>query len=301
MQSGIRRTGKAKDTEKNIAGLAVALKKQMNDIIDVAFKNYPYEKRKAYKHFYVYCLESTRQTFLADCRYYKGTDKPSEIRIFALKDEAPKAILVTAMHELSHHIDHVNRDKSGHDKEFYEIHKKLLFAAMDMGIIKKTDVTESETMAQNAKKLARMMSEYVPHPVSYQDGKRSIHVYGAFDQREMLKERGYKWNALDKAWVLNTTEDSEQEELSILKEAGIDEKNIKTSSEAGVIVRLQRYARLFGVPYEKREVVKKLGFRWKVEGDEKYWERTIDGNELPKDIRDELRKEFGTKVTVKIK
>ena len=115
----------------------------------------------------------------------------------------------------------------------------------------------------------------------------------------LLKKRGYRWNAVDKAWVLNTTADREQEEKVSLHRAGISDKNIKTSTDAGVIVRLQTFARVFGVPYEERGFVKALGFYWNAS--RKCWETVVSEKGLSWDAHERLLHHFGDSIRIRVR
>ena len=265
---------------KDFISLAVQLKRQMNDIIDVAYQNKSPSVRGQLKRFSLFCTDATKKTFLGDCRF-NPKDKTSQIRIFALGDEGFKEILITTMHEVSHHIDHSLRGTSGHDAPFYLAHKKLLFAAMDMGIITKEDVVHSDSKARNRQKLAKMMEDYQPNPVPYKQGTVQIYVYDAYFVKDSLKARGYKWNALDAAWVLETNDTSADGEKDFLLSLGLQESNIKTIKSSAVVVRLRKNVRLYNVPFENNQIVKELGYHWVNAGKTKYWEKKIDEEVLP--------------------
>ena len=269
---------KAPAGAKEYRHLAIRLKLQMHDIIDVAYKDRTAGQRGQFKRFTIYCYDADFKSKLGDCRYMP--DGSSQIRIVRLGTEGFKEVLITTMHEVSHHIDKTIRGKSGHDAPFYFAHKKLLFAAFDMGILTKYDVINSTSHARNRDKLANMMDDYVPHPVEYKKDKCSVSVYGAYSIKDMLKEYGYTWNALDGAWVREISRDEIEEEKEFLVSYDIPEKDIKIVEGSAVISRLRKNARVYNVPYEEREKMKQLGYRWNNNGKEKYWEKKIDGDEL---------------------
>lgn len=260
--------------------LAVQLKRQMNDIIDVAYQNKSSAVKGQLKRFTIYCTDEMQKTRLGTCRF-KKEDKTSFIRIFAMGNEGYKEILVTTMHEVSHHVDYSLRGESGHDAPFYLAHKKLLFAAFDMGILTKDDVVNSGSNARNRNKLAKMMDEYQPNPVSYKQDTAQVFAYNAYPVKNALKARGYQWNGLDMAWVLETKETSVDAEKELLLSLGLKETEIKIISSNAVVARLRKNVQLYNVPFESNQIVKDLGYRWNGEGKRKYWWKKIDGDCLP--------------------
>lgn len=271
---------------RDFVALQVKLKEQMNDIIDVAYRDRTPALLRQLKRFSIYCTSEVMRTKLGQCAFHRAA-KTSNITIYALADEGYKEILITTMHEVSHHIDCSIRGSTGHDAPFYLAHKKLLFAAMDMGILAKEDVVNSTSRARNRNKLAGMMREYVPNPVSYKEDVVQVFVYDAYSVKDSLKARGYKWNSLDAAWVLATTAPALATEKQYLSELGVKEKNIKVLESNAVVARLRKNVRLYGVPFDSKEIVKGLSFRWVP--DDRCWEKKIDGDALSPSEHDALK------------
>ena len=274
----------------------VKLKRQMNDIIDVAYQNKKPSVKAQLKRFTILCSDTDLRTKLGDCRYLP--DGSSRIRIFAMGTEGFHEVLITTMHEVSHHIDHSLRGRSGHDSPFYLAHKKLLFAAMDMGIISKDDVVYSDSKAQNRDKLAKMMDEYAPHPVEYKPDNVMICVYNAFSVKSTLKERGYQWNSLDEAWTRELTSGDLDAEQQLLSSLGLEETDIKIVEGNAVVVRLRKNARLYNVPFESNQTVKGLGFHWVNNGKQKYWEKKLYGESLTEEESEVLNAIPGIKIKI---
>lgn len=275
---------------KNHVSLAVQIKRQMDDIIDVAYKEQEPTKLRQMKRFTILCEDRTLKSKLGDCQYSRQ-NKASRIRIFALSEEGYKEVLITTMHEVSHHIDHILRDRSGHDAAFYDVHKRLLFAAMDMGILLRSDVVDSKSRAQNRDKLARMMQEYVPHPVRYKQDTAQVFVRNAFRHKEQLKARGYHWNSLDTSWVREVEKEKAEEEKAALLSMGIPVESVQIVESGAVITRLRKLVRIYNFPYENRQVLKDLGYRWISAG--KCWEKQIVGEEIPEEDRKAVRNQKG--------
>ncbi len=270
----------ARITEWDLRGLSARLKRQMNDIIDVAYRNKNPSVRGQLKRFTISCSTKETRSFLGDCRHLK--DGSSQIRIMAMEKEGYREILITTMHEVSHHIDYSLRGHSGHDAPFYLAHKKLLFAAFDMGILSKADVIHSKSRARNRNKLAKMMDEYVPHPVNYKQGNILVSVFNGYSVKDALKARGYRWNPIDEAWTQELTSSELPAEQQTLAALGVSDDNIRIVEGSAVVAHLRNCVRLYNVPFEHNQTVKSLGFRWRAEDKHtKYWEKKFDGESLP--------------------
>ena len=102
------------------------LKYILNDLIDHAYKGDP--KLPQYKRFYVEYQKKRLKTRNGDYR-----EDNHHLRIFTEGREDVQ-IIKTSIHELSHHVDCMQRGKSCHDAAFYGIYERLLFAALDMGL-----------------------------------------------------------------------------------------------------------------------------------------------------------------------
>ena len=130
------------------------LKYILNDLIDYAYRGDP--KLPQYKRFYVEYLKKKLKTRNGD---YRSDNR--HLRIFTEGREDVQ-IIKTSIHELSHHVDYMQRGKSCHDAAFYGIYEKLLFAALK--------------------------------------GITRFRVMKAYEIREQLKKRGYTFNTYDRTW-----------------------------------------------------------------------------------------------------
>lgn len=264
-------------------GIAMKLKMLMNDLIDLTYKNrYPKDMiDNQFKRFSIFCTEESMESRLGDCFYNK--DKSSSIRILCLGKDADKGILITTIHEVSHHIEFSLHGNSGHGKEFYRIHKELLYTAFDMGILKLEDITiDKITRGRNKNKLARMMDDYVPKQINYKKDVMQVFVYNGFPVKEQLKNRDYKWNSLDRTWRKTIPAMHQEEECSYLKELGLKDTDIHFRNGNEVIMKLSKEVRIYNVPYEARETMKQLGYRFDY-GDRKEsrnWHKKIIGDVL---------------------
>lgn len=177
------------------------IKKILNDLVDIAYRNEPEEKRKAYKGFYIDVMDKNWKSFHG--RYFPSKRK---IEIYNTY-RSDQAVIATTIHELSHHIDHMNRGRNlsdPHGKPFYDVFRKLLFTALDMGIFDKDGFLEATRDASDSNKIARMLENYVLHPVSYKTGESLVIVNNGYDIKEHLKGKGFLYNHINRTWELET-------------------------------------------------------------------------------------------------
>lgn len=289
---------KCGDTKLSHVGIAVQIKKMLNDILDVAYKDEVSPAMLArFKRFTIMASEAELKGALGDCWHNK--DGSASIRILGLGRDRYQESLIVAIHEVSHHVQLVLCKTTGHGELFYEIHKKLLFAAFDMGILKVEDVTEaSESRARNKRKLAGMMRKYAPHPIDYKADSIQLFVYNAYSVKDKLKSHGYRWNGLDQAWTKELPKSEFEDEMHFLQSLSIPASDIKQVRGGAVVTRLRKSAKLFNVPYEQKEVVKQLGYRWVDAKKQKYWRKLIDGDRLPEDEMIEIRKISGVRIVI---
>ena len=161
---------------------------------DIVRQTYGADCNPAYFRFYVEITNKNSRT--CHGRY---TYRNHKIEIFnTYRDD--EAIVCTTIHELAHHVDYCNRRKSDHQKEFYAEYEKLLFAALDMGIVNKYKFMETAKDASDSNKIRKIMDRYIPNPVSYKKDAQVISVGNCFEYREELKSMGYKYNGNAKVW-----------------------------------------------------------------------------------------------------
>lgn len=183
------------------------LKQMLNDIVDIAFANDT--RIKSYKAFYIEVLDKVYKS-------KHGDYNPSErkIRLMNPYREEDK-LIITAIHELAHHINHMQKNPDIHGKGFYANYERLLHAALDMKLFDKNDyirlLRESKD-AVDENKVKKMIQNYRPVFNGYKDDKNKIIVFGGFDIKETLKNKGFSYNKISKAWEKEAAE-QEIEEL----------------------------------------------------------------------------------------
>lgn len=74
--------------------------------------------------------------------------------------------LASALHELSHHIEYIKYGYTKHDDHFYQIYRRLLYAAFALNIINASKLSLAEkylSYATDRKYVAHICNEYMNH------------------------------------------------------------------------------------------------------------------------------------------
>jgi len=232
------------------------VRRMLHNIIDKAYENDTDIDK--YKKFYLSFLEKNYKS--------KGGDyalKKREIRIMGVGKKSAKDLCLTALHELAHHIDNMQRDTTDHSTKFYSIYQKLVHSALDIGFMDIEDVRwviENSSYA-DSKKVARFLDEYAPHynRTAMINGNVKICVYNSFNIRSVLKEKGYQYNGVDKSWCKTIEEsavDGEKEFLLL----HIQEQDIDIVDTNKVHIRNRMYIEVKGNTFQCKDILKNNGF-----------------------------------------
>lgn len=240
----------------------IEIRKMLQDIVGVAFKDEDSKTVEKYKKFF---LEISNKKV----RSYAGryTFNTKSILIVGL-NRPSKHIVITSIHELSHHIDYCNRETSDHKNEFYAIYEKLIHAALDMGIVTVDDIMlVSDVTDMN--KIKKFLDSYTPVAVSYKADKSIILVSNAFAKKDLLKARGYKWDSLEKCWKIET-EEIEKEK------AFLSANELEYEIRSGNDINVQAKGKIIAKKgtYEYASLLKENGFFWNKQ--KKQWEKNIN-------------------------
>ncbi len=259
---------------KNTYGsLNLRIKKVLEDIIDVAYRDEDEETRRRYKGFQFYVVNKEVKS-TSGMYHYDG----HKIEVYNPR-LGIRHMSKCAIHELSHHIDLCKNGISGHQKPFYEEYTKLMYASLDMGILTQEDFYDDWSSDRN--KVRRIADAYVPHPVEYNSEQQTIKVLKGFSVKDELKSQGYKWNGLEQVWEKPV--ETLEEDMAYLKSIGVPrltedsgEFNSGPSYRIdvnGLYVESVVYVTVSGYTYPIKEILKQYGFfyqkepgRWAAKG-----------------------------------
>ena len=261
------------------------LSKMVHILINLVYGDKDEETIEDYKNFH---LQLTQRVFKSRLGCYNMITK--DIQLSGIGSECRRDIVITLLHEVSHHIEYMDTGHTGHSKTFYEIHKKLLEIAIDLGILTLSDITENKSSAaRNSDKIGRMMQGYQRKgihllsdymDVSFLNGlpkevirKEKFQVKCVPEEKEILKNHSYKWNSQYKTWEKETSNTSQSEEE---KEFLFQNRfyKIKIGNEC----YYTRYIKVsvMGDTYPYRKVLKKRGYVYS----DKVWNKQVSADKI---------------------
>lgn len=254
--------------------LEYRIKRILCDIIDVAFKESSKDDVERYKKF----------TLKIVPKELKGSNGCYHSREHLIEIYNPsvgsKHMARCCLHELSHHIDLCQHGTTGHQKPFYAVYKRLIYAALDMGILEKSDFYEK--LSVDHAKVLKMLEGYIPHPIDYspaQDGQ-IIRVYNGYSVKEFLKNSGYFWNNVEQVWekeVEDIKTESENLQISGILDKEDTIKPYYKLQKQDMYIDAVIVIEATGKTYENREALKKNGFYYSKES--KTWRKKIHSSE----------------------
>ncbi|GAB6458761.1 hypothetical protein CON36_33015 [Bacillus cereus] len=159
-----------------------------------------------------------------------------KIRIFNLSQPTEYTV-GTALHEVAHHVEYSLYGDTGHSKRFYQVFKELLETAVQMGVV---DYQKLRTQ-QNASDIRALEKHFGPVTSTYNpeiDDKRNmyvIEVMNSYSIKDILKSRGYKFQAQKQCWSMEVEEqDIEQEKNLILQHLSPENLNIRKANDINI-------------------------------------------------------------------
>lgn len=264
--------------DNNFSSLNIKIRNVLLDIIQNTYEGKVDEGLyQKYRKFYLICSPKQVKSYAGQYNM-----KERSITIVGLTRN-PKHIVVTTIHELAHHIDNCNRGNTDHSSLFYEEYKKMLHTALNMRVFAPEDA-ECIKDVTDGKKVAKMIAEWQPAYIPYRDEEMTVRVYNCFEQRNTLKERGYKWQAADKSWEKSISKETLETELEYLKSI-VDEENIKINDSCELDIKVTGYIIAGKGSYEQREELKKNGFHY--DKMKKVWKKSVTENmqEILKELK----------------
>lgn len=197
------------------------IKDFLSDLIDFCYKGKVAPDTLAkYHKFYLKLEEKELKSKLGHYIFSKKA-----IHMFNIKTNDNVSCIITLIHELSHHIDYMNRGTSDHSKAFYDIHIELIMTLFKMRTISYDEFICSGNNASNSYKLKRLVEKNynVAEYLDYENEKNWLIVKNVYEAYGYLKEQKYIYNFYIKSWMkkinVNDIEKSKTEILNICKNA----------------------------------------------------------------------------------
>lgn len=248
-----------------MSNLSVKVKKILEDIIDLAYKDEPEENRANYKRFFIEIVNK-------ECKTVGGWYMPSKrtIQVHNLSHGSGKTVK-TCIHELAHHLDYCKNGKSGHQEPFYAEYRKLLYAALNMRIFTAEDV-KSDNWSNDRNKVFKMLSEWAPDYIDYNTDSVTISVTNGYEQRMQLKSHGYGWDGIQQVWSKEISSEELETEEEFLSAHGLE---YRTSEGAELNIDAVGYIIADGRTYDAKEALKEEGFFFSSKGKKPAWKKKV--------------------------
>lgn len=236
----------------------------LDDIIDRAYRYEDKKIRSAYKSFSLELASQKRKEFM-------GMYKPEIHKIMVYNiARSSQSILITALHELAHHIMVVSSKELCHDKAYLSIYELLVHTAMDMHLLYRNDLLGfSETT--DAKWLRKFVSTYEPKSYDYGKGRCVVKAKIPYHMREKASEMGFHFSDLEKTWNKTVDEKELENVLQALKGL-IPEDDVAVSNVADIQVDSKIYIVAVGNTTEYVPILKENGFSYVGKGE---WRKLI--------------------------
>lgn len=236
-----------------------SVKRVLDDIIDIAYKNESDARRKFFKWFTIDLESKLNKSYLGVYHPVMREGKlcGGQIRVVAL-NESDTQIIITCIHELAHHIDSCKNGKSGHQAPFYEEYKTLLYAALNMRLFNPDEFQKRVTTDFN--KVKKMLDEWVPEYINYKQDLITLKVNVPFELKDNVKARGYHWNGVEKVWEKEIPENEFESEKRCLEAIGVNDIRINNASSFSCDAIA--YIKASKGSYAYKEDLKQNGFRF---------------------------------------
>ena len=264
--------------------------KHMGEIlIDTVFPDISIEKKRKYKDFKLVVSYKNLKSRLGK---YNGNNHTIEIS--SVRTQPRAIILITFIHELSHHIDFIDSGNLDHKQEFYDIHIKLLKKAIDLEIVTFDDIERYKYgEASNHNKIESLIKgyektgvvklsdymttsffQYLPEDIEIE---KHIMVKSDIKDKELFKARKYKWNKELSIWEKKVkSSDKLYVEQKFLDENGYKKVTIDCETYYTKKVKIS----LSGNTYKNKDTIANWGYAYS----EKLWYKSVTPQEAYREV-----------------
>lgn len=196
----------------------------------------------------------------------------------------PEDIFISAMAELACHIDIINRQETHIDKEYCQILKTLLTAALEYHFIKIESLNHYSDIALR-KKLLQYNHKFEywikDRDIKVEPNFIYIHVYESFMIKNILKTNGYHFDSQQMAWIKKIPKSliPEENEFTDKYKAQAVFEIIGDNSfyiRPVYLVKLKTYS------IKDKELLKALDYRYDI--NKKYWTKVINASDYVQEM-----------------
>lgn len=197
--------------------------------------------------------------------------------------------LLTCLHELAHHVDHINRGMTDHEENFYEVLYELLVTALSFKYLTVDDVLSE----RDSSDLGELIGYFGPveswdFPERYFEGKIIFSIKTSPEHKKFLKARGYTWYTLSQTYqkVCANRNEAKTEWVTLLKV--IPKEDITTKNTAKVEFLAYYYIGVLN-GYDYRKELEEDGFIWEGYGLDKVWVKKVKAQDYYQELEELTR------------
>lgn len=198
-----------------------------------------------------------------------------KIEIFNLA-RSPGCTMLTCIHELAHHVEFMDLGETGHKKTFYNRFYKLLLTALSFGLVTKDDLENDSKDSRDYKKLIDYhgIFEYWEYELTEEAKICYVLIENAYNQREILKQRGYKFYQKSQSWGKEFPNKLYANRESKLLKDAYSSLELDVVGKPTILFSLNYYVAVHGA-YDQRVILKKNGYVWESYGIKGAWVKKV--------------------------
>lgn len=195
----------------------------------------------------------------------------------------PEDIFISALLELSRHIDIINRNETHDDKEYFIIVKKLLTSAINLNMI----VVESLNKYSDIIFKKKMLSfthkfEYWTFDIKVNPKYIYIYVFEGFMIKNILKTNGYHYDPQQAAWIKKVPKHLAMEENEFTDHYK-SQAVFEIIGDNSFYIRPVYLIKLKTYSIKDKELLKALDYRYDV--NKKYWTKIISAEDYNQEMK----------------
>lgn len=248
------------------------LKQQLNVLLMNTYGNYQeYNKFK---------LKILGKEFKSKHGVYHQNDR--RIEIYNLS-RSPGANMLTAIHELTHHVEAMDLGETVHKKSFYDRFYQLVCTALKLGYIDEADIREDQ---KDCKDFANVEKYYGTQFLeNYRENKihNAVIVKNAHSFRKLLQRRDFSFLGESQSWGrVFETEDQATREREIL--LSLDQSMCAELVPPTHLMFNQSYYIAVPGAYDYKEKLRANQFIWEGYGIKKCWVKKVPSSEYQETV-----------------
>ncbi|WP_137665485.1 hypothetical protein [Enterococcus hulanensis] len=243
------------------------LKQQLNVILMNTYDNY--------QEYNSFNLKIIAKEYKSKHGVYFQNNRRIEINNLS---RTPGANLLTAIHELTHHVEAMDIGETAHKKTFYDRYYQLLCTALKLGYIDEQDIQDDSKDSKDLMNIEKYFGLSFLNNYREEKIRNAVLVKNAYKFRKLLSRRDFTFLGGSQNWGrVFETEDQANKEIAILNSF---EQSINTElvTPSHMFFNQNYYVAVDGA-YDFRETLKNNGFIWGGYGFKKCWVKKVPSTE----------------------